>query len=173
MRKATVLFLVFSVFVLTSCAELRYMTASFRKVAGVAPKNKDKTTAIIMMGYSQDTVSRFENDIRALGYNLVGNVTDCYEPIYANRRRVTTEDMFHKVVDCGKKAGAEIVIHLSYHRQTDWVETRRVGNLSYQTAMSYNKLIVDIFDTKKGKWLVHRDIFVGENIYDTLLRALE
>ena len=171
MKKAYIFFMVFFVFILTSCAETRYMMGSFRKVADVAPKNKHRKTAIITMGDIPFKLNQFENDLRALGYNYIGNISNCYTPkynsLFGKRGTVTSEVIYHSAMNCGEKVGAEVVIKL-HGGARERQQYHSPGKVLVYTQI---ELWVDIFDIKKGKWLVHNDTVPLE--YDKFLRTLE
>lgn len=84
------------------------MVGTFRKVADVAPKNKHRKTAIIMEGDIPFKLNQFENNLRALGYNYIGDVSKCFIPKYnsqfGKRGTITTELIYHTAMECGEKS---------------------------------------------------------------------
>ena len=110
MKKVNILLFVIIVMFLTSCSDLRYMTGSFRKVKNVAKKYKDKKVAIIMSGFSHDSVKRFENGLKTLGYNIIGDVSDCYKGRMESLKSFNHDDWFYIQKECGQTIDANLVI---------------------------------------------------------------
>ena len=86
------------------------MTGSFRKVKNVAKKYKDKKVAIIMSGFSHDSVKRFENGLKTLGYNIIGDVSDCYKGRMESLKSFNHDDWFYIQKECGQTIDANLVI---------------------------------------------------------------
>lgn len=173
MAKASIIITLSSLLFVSSCAELRYMTASFRTTKKVAPKIKDRETVLIMISSdAKEAAKRFISDLHALGYNVKGDITSSYD---AKKNR-SVEDKYKQVLACGRNAEAEVVIMVDMGWPSGYSLVRSDRTYNYYKAIPpYSQIEIDILDVAKSKWMVFGDVVSPDEgrFHDALIETFK
>jgi len=172
MAKTSIIITLSSLLFVSSCAELRYMTASFRTTEKVAPTIKDRETVVIMLSSdAKEDANRFISDLHALGYNVKGDITSSYDA----KKNKSTEDEYKQVLACGRNAEAEVVLLVTMGSRYARHLVRSDQVYDYYTMEDQAYIMIDILDVTKSKWMVFGDNILPnkESFHDALIEAFK
>jgi hypothetical protein len=133
------------------------MTGSFRKVKNVVGKYKNKKVAILMSGFSHDGVKRFEIGLKTLGYNIIGDVSDCYKGRMESLKSFNHDDWFYIQKECGQAIDADLVVYASLGFVTKQFYSHTNGTYTYYKNENVKQYGISLIDTSKNTWLVFDD----------------